>query len=200
MRAGLVAAPLFAFPAMAELRPGKVHTADSKKNLSYIRDGIFVGGDRAIDQVAVKGIRRSSQAGYERIVIDLEGTKGGEPAAIPRPPFYQVAVNPEEKRLVLTISGRPRLEFDAKKVSGAFSGSPAVQKVVFLPKVEEDSWTSVFELKSETPVEVFELVEPVRIIVDLKTAKTAGKPASARSRPAKPARASKPENVLEEQG
>ena len=112
----LVSVSSLSAPALAELRPDKVHVADAKKNLSYIRDGLFVGGDKAIDDVVVKDIRRAANpGGFERVVIDLQGTKNGEPAAIPRPPYYQVAVTPDEKRIVFTIWGKPKLGFDSRE-------------------------------------------------------------------------------------
>jgi hypothetical protein len=154
--------------ARAELRPDKVHVADSKKTQAYIRDGLITGGDKAINEVVVKDIRRAANAGYERIVIDLEGTRGGEPAAIPRPPFYQISVTPDEKRIVVTIWGNPKLGFDSNRVIHAFKRSSVIQSLELMPRVEENTWTFVFGLKGESPVEVFELANPVRIIMDVK--------------------------------
>ena len=154
--------------ARAELRPDKVHVADSKKNQSYIRDGLITGGDKAIDEVVVKDIRRAANPGYERIVIDLEGTHDGEAAAIPRPPFYQISVTPDEKRIVVTIWGKPRLAFDSKRVVASFKKSSVIQDVQLMPRVEENTWSFVFGMKGDSPVEVFELTNPVRIIMDIK--------------------------------
>jgi hypothetical protein len=166
---------LLALPVhvQAELRPEKVRVADGKKNLSYIRDGLFIGGDRAIDGVTVKDIRHAVNPGFERVVIDLEATKNGEPAAIDRAPYYQLAVSPDEKRLVFTVWGTPRLGFDPAKVIAGFQKSAVVQKITLLPKVEDSTWTFVMELKTEIPVEVFELSRPVRVILDLKVPKGA---------------------------
>lgn len=159
--------------ARAELRPDLVHVADSKKTQMYIHDGLITGGDRAISEIAVRDIRRATNAGYERIVIDLEGSRGGEPAAIPRPPFYQVSVTPDEKRIVVTLWGKPRLNFDSRRVVAAFKKSALIRSVELLPKVEEDTWSFVLGLKGDSPVEVFELNDPVRIIMDVKGRKIA---------------------------
>ncbi len=156
-------------PARAEVKPDRVFTAEARKTEKYVKDGMIVGGDKAIDDVAVKDIRRASNSGFERIVIDLDATRGGQEPAIQRPPFYQVAVTPDEKRVVFTIWGKPRLEFDAKKVIAAFKKSAVVQNVALLPRVDEDSWTFAFELKGDHPVEVFELSNPVRITMDIKS-------------------------------
>ncbi len=157
--------------AWGELRPEKVYIAESKKTKTYIKEGLIVGGDRAINDVIVKDIRRAKNEGFERIVIDLEGTKNGEPAAVQRPPYYQFAVTPDERRLVVTFWGNPKLNFNAKKVLAEFKRSPVIQSVTLLPKLESQSWTFVFELKSDTPVEVFELSNPVRVIVDIQSKK-----------------------------
>jgi hypothetical protein len=156
------------FPAYAELRPESIHVAQPKKVGAYVRDGVITGGDSVIDGVIVKDIRRAPNAGFERIVIDLEGSREGEPVAIQRPPYYQVAVNPDEKRLVFTVWGKPKLDFDAKRVMNAFKKSRVVQNIQLLPSLENDSWSFVAELKGENPVEVFELSNPVRIILDVR--------------------------------
>ena len=153
----------------AGLTSDKIHVVEPRKNQAYIKDGVFIGGDRAIDDVVVKDIRRAANPGFERMVIDLEGNKNGEPAAISRPPYYQIAVSPEEKRLIFTVWGRPKLQFNARKVLGAFKKSPIIQKIELLPRLEDNSWTFTIDLKSGTPVEVFELSDPIRIIVDIRT-------------------------------
>jgi hypothetical protein len=174
-------------PAFAELRPDKVHVADSKKTQAYIRDGLITGGDKAIDEVVVKDIRRASNGGYERVVIDLEGAHAGEPAAIQRPPFYQISVTPDERRIVVTLWGKPKLGFDSRRVVNAFKRSSVIQSVELLPRVEENTWSFVFGLKGESPVEVFELSNPVRIIMDVKgDAKAAAKAKSKPKAKAKP--------------
>jgi hypothetical protein len=157
--------------AAAELKPDKIHVAEGKKSQFYIRDGLVVGGDKAIDQVVVRDIRRAANSGFERIVVDLEGLNNGETVGIPRPPYYQIAVSPDERRLVMTLWGRPKLAFDSKKVIAAFKKSVVVQNVVLLPTLEENTWTFAFELKKGQPVEVFELTNPTRVIIDVRTKK-----------------------------
>lgn len=150
-------------------RADHVRMAEGKKTKFYLKDGIFVGGDRAIESVIVKDIRRASNAGFDRIVVDLEGLSKGEPAAFNRPPYYQVAVSPDERRMVFTVFGQPKILFDAKKVIQVLKKSPAIQSVELLPKIEDDSWTFVLGFKTGRPVEVFELSNPTRIIIDVKT-------------------------------
>jgi hypothetical protein len=158
--------------AYAEIRPERVYVADDKKSKAYVRDGLIVGGDRNIDGVIVKNIRRSANKGFERIVIDLEANQNGEPAAIQRPPYYQLAVTPDERRLVVTLWGKPKLSFDSKKVLADFKKSSVIENIVLLPRLEDNSWTFVFELRRGFPVEVFELTKPVRLILDIQQKKS----------------------------
>jgi hypothetical protein len=157
--------------ARAELRPEKVYIAEARKTQTYIKDGLIVGGDQAIQDVVIKDIRRAKNGLFERVVIDLEGNQNGEPAAIQRPPYYQVAVTPDEKRLVFTVWGKPKLGLDAKKVNAAFKNSQSIQDVQLYPKVEKDSWTFALDMKAGQAVEVFELSDPVRIIIDIRASK-----------------------------
>jgi hypothetical protein len=158
----------FATAAHADIRPEKVYVAENRKTQTYIKDGLITGGDSAIQDVVIKDIRRAKNPLFERIVIDLEGNQNGEPAAIPRPPFYQVAVTPDEHRLVVTIWGHPKLAFDAKKVTSLFKPSATVSSIEMLPKIESDSWTFALQIKPGESVEVFELSDPVRIILDTR--------------------------------
>lgn len=155
--------------AVAGLKPDHVFVADAKKSKSYIGDGVIVGGDWAIDQVVVSGIRRAANPGYERVVIDLEANRGGESAVMDRPPYYHVAVSGQSKRVVVTVMGKTKLSFDIKKVAAAFEKSILVEKVELLPLIEKDRWAFALNLKQAGSVEVFELSKPTRIILDLQS-------------------------------
>lgn len=160
--------------AHAALGPDSVRVADGKKTEAYLKDGMVVGGDRAITHSVIRDIRRADNPQYERVVVDLEGTMNGEPAAVPRPPFFQAAITPDERRIVLSIWGQPDLKFDSARVQAAFKKSRAVSKVELLPKVDEQVWSFALNLKSEARVEVFELGAPTRIILDIRTASAKG--------------------------
>lgn len=157
--------------AYADLKPEKVHVADAKKNKSYVKDGLVVGGDRSITDVIVRDIRHSNNGGFERVVIDMQGTLKGETVAIPRPPYFQLAVAQDERRLVVTVWGHPSLQFDSRKVVAAFRKSGVIQNIQLYPKLETDSWTFAFELKSNFMIETFELTKPTRVILDIQKKK-----------------------------
>ncbi len=157
--------------AGADIRPEKVFVAEAKKTKFYIKEGLITGGDHAINDVTVKDIRHAANSDFERIVLDLEGNQNHESVAIQRPPYYQLAVHPLQKRVDMTLWGRPKLAFDPQKVIHAFKKSAVVQKMILLPRLEDESWTFAFMLKSESPIEVFELTNPLRVIIDIQRKK-----------------------------
>ena len=70
--------------------------------------------------------------------------------------------------MLVTIWGHPKLAFDAKKVSSLFKSSSTISSIEMLPKIEQDSWTFALQIKPGESVEVFELSDPVRIIIDTR--------------------------------
>ncbi|MFZ9596619.1 MAG: hypothetical protein ACO3A2_11150 [Bdellovibrionia bacterium] len=166
---------LFTSSTQAEIKPESVHLAENKKTQKYVKDGLILGGDQAITDVVVQDIRRAMNPQFERVVIDLMGQNGGEIKTLPRAPYYQIAMQEPENRIVVTVWGQPSLKFNAKKISRAFHGSRVVKNLVLLPKLEEDSWTFALELKPNAQLEVFELANPIRLILDIQQ-KAAGAP------------------------
>jgi hypothetical protein len=161
---------IFSSFSQADLKPETVHRVENKKTKVYIQDGLFVGGDRAIDQIIVKDIRRAPNVGFERLVIDLDENNANESIHVKRPPYFQVAISPDEKRLVFTLWGHPQFAFNSRKVLAAFKRSQVVERITLFPRLEDEMWSFVLELKNgKKAVEVFELSNPVRIIVDIKS-------------------------------
>jgi len=149
--------------------PKNIHISDIRKTNVYIKEGLFLGGDQLMNQASVTGLRYSSHKKDERIVIDLSGTHKGELSAIARPPYYQVQVDPLLKRAVLTLYGNPiSLQFNEKNFLSQLKKSSFFQSAEVFPLLEKDRWTVVFHLKKNSPVEVFELKNPTRIVIDFK--------------------------------
>lgn len=147
----------------ADLEPSRIFQAQGKKVGKYISDGLVVGGDPQVSSAQIKDIRRSVNGEYERIVIDLVDSQ-----AMGRTPYYQVSINPEEKRLIYTVWGQPEPGFQVAKVIAAMKKSRTIESVELLPPVEADRWTFVLNLKLDGPAEVFDLSSPGRIITDIR--------------------------------
>lgn len=147
--------------ARAVVSADKIHVVDSRKTQIYMKDGVFTGGNRDTEAAVIRDIRRANNAGYERIVLDIDSAKI---------PYYQVAVDPGQKRITLTVFGDPTLSFHAPEVVKAFQKSSTVSRVDLYPKVDGTTFNMVLQLKGASPIEVFELSSPNRIIFDVKTA------------------------------
>ncbi len=145
--------------ASGALEPNQVREALPKKTESYLKEGIISGGDRETQFGIIRDVRRATNGGFERIVIDVDAD---------RAPYYQAAIEPNQRRIVVTIFGSPKLALNAKNIVEQFKKSPLVTRIDFFPLVEEDSWTFALYLKAAVPVEIFELTSPTRIIFDLK--------------------------------
>lgn len=135
----------------------------------YLSEGSFTGGDRASSDFTVSNVRvASNPAGYDRVVIDLIGNRQGEKSALARPPFYLVEVDPENKRVLVTLYGQPKLDFSTSTSNQSAKKTKVVSSFEFTPIVSKDRWTWAIHTRHTTKAEVFELTDPARIIIDLK--------------------------------
>ena len=138
-----------------------------KKDI-YISEGAYSGGDRASSDFRVTQVRMApNPAGYDRVVIDLSGNEGGQKSNLSHPPFYLVEVN-SPKKINITLYGKPKLDFSTQSVIQAAKKTKTISRVEFIPLVNADQWTWGIDTQVPVKVEVFELTDPARIIIDLK--------------------------------
>jgi hypothetical protein len=164
--------------AQAEIRPERIHVADIKKNNIYTpkekdKAELIIGGDGSIHDFVVNDIRWANQTGFERVVVSLDGYQNDDTTMIARPPYFQLAVTPDEKQLTLSFSGKAKFNFDPNKVLAAFKRSAVIDHVQILPPITEGSpfWIFVLKMKSGYTVEPFELNQPVRVVLDIQKKK-----------------------------
>ena len=131
---------LFISTAGAALEPSSVREALPKKTESYLKEGVFSGGDREVHSGVVKDVRRATNGNFERIVIDIDSEKA---------PYYQAAIDSAQRRILVTIFGSPKLAINAKKIVDQFRRSALIARVEFFPVVEEDSWTFALYLRGD---------------------------------------------------
>jgi hypothetical protein len=154
--------------ASAELTPHKVFLSENRKNQLYLADGLVLGGEPSKQPIVLKDIRHARNVGYERMVFEFETQENGAPLSLSRPPYFQVAIHAEENRLLVTFWGNPQLQFHSARVAQLFRQSGIIRNLQLLPKVEDDRWTVALELQPHSAVEVFELKDPARVILDLQ--------------------------------
>ena len=139
-----------------------------KKNI-YLSEGSLTGGDRSISHFRVAQVRvAANAAGYDRIVLEIQGNESSTQSKLTHPPFYLVENDPDNKRVIITLYGKPTLDFSRQASEQQARKTKHISSLEFLPLVEEDRWTWVIHTQVPVKTEVFELSEPARIIIDLK--------------------------------
>lgn len=153
--------------------PEQVYIAEAKKTSHYVKEGLISGGDGSVQNVVLKDLRFSKNNAvqgvpFERLVLDIDVKSMPDGVAIPRPPFYQVDLTPELKRVVVTVFGSVKLGLNPAKSVRLLRASSTIERLEFLPQVLKDRWSFVLYLKKPIGIEVFELSQPTRVILDLR--------------------------------
>jgi hypothetical protein len=144
---------------------------DSKQN-RYVTEGVFTGGRAGLGS-SILAVRRSysAKARLERVVVDL-GDREAKPAGTSIG-YFQAALDPGRKRLVLDISQLRLSKVSEQQVQRLFKKSPYVSSVELTLDPEDKAATMVLNLKRPMRVEVFQLLKakaPGRIVMDLAPA------------------------------
>lgn len=152
---------LFTFPAQAQFDDAGFRQALKLKKGIYLANGSVSGGDRSSSDFQVVSVRAaSSPEGYDRLVIDFSKVR--------RTPFFVVQNDSNADRIIATVYGKVKLDFSSQSAIQAARKTKTIKSLDFLPLLEEDRW--MFSARTQGPVkmEVFELSDPARIIIDLK--------------------------------
>lgn len=135
----------------------------------YLSEGAFTGGDRSSSDFTVSNVRiATNPAGFDRVVIDLSGNTLGDKSTLARPPFYLVEMDPNDKRIMITLYGKPKLDFSTISSIQSAKKTKLISSLEFTPMANKDRWTWAIHTRQAAKVEVFELASPARIIIDLK--------------------------------
>lgn len=135
----------------------------------YLSEGAFTGGDRTSGDFTVSNVRvAANPAGYDRVVIDIAGNHQGEKSPLNRPPFYLVEMDPSDQRVIVTLYGKPKLDFSTMASNQSAKKAKVIDELEFTPLANKDRWTWAIHTRQVAKAEVFELTQPARIIIDLK--------------------------------
>lgn len=165
----LVLTLAFSLEAFAQFDESGFKQALKVKKNFYLSEGSFTGGDRAQSDFRVDNVRvAANPAGYDRVVVDFAGNALGEKSKLSRPPYFMVDVDQLNKRLSVTVYGKPKLDFSTQQTLQSARKAKVLSRIEFLPIVNPDRWTFTIEGKTVLKTEVFELSDPARLIIDLK--------------------------------
>lgn len=133
---------------------------DYKKNSNYISSGVFFGGSKDVTHTDLSDIRWAQNTGFERLVFDFSSAQS---------PYFQVAVEPDLKRITVTFWSKISTEWSAKKIALKTLKSKMIQSVNVYPGVDDDLLVLSINLRAAIPTEVFSLSAPNRVIVDMRS-------------------------------
>jgi len=160
---------LLLFPlSSSAFSPSEVISAEQVKRNVYVSDSVISGGDALANPVNLANVRwAKNPAGYERIVVDLTGEGSGWETKVP--PYFQVGHDSGASAVSLSIRGVARRDISAKEVERALRNSALVASSYLAPGVEGDLAAIQFRTRAPVDVESFYLVNPPRIVIDVRS-------------------------------
>lgn len=141
------------------------------KSGKYIDKGTVIGGEagQGFSLIQVR-TQVDPKKKVERVVLNL-GDKDGN-VLKGKPSFYQVNLEPERSRIVISLSQVSRSKVSQEELSRIFKKSPYVKSVQMVTDAESSSTNLVLNLKAPVRAEVFQMAEkgkPGRVVLDLVT-------------------------------
>lgn len=166
MKTILVVAALFS-PNAHAITPSQVISAEQVKRNVYVSDSVISGGDALADPMNLSGVRwAKNPAGYERIVVDLAGEGSGWQAKAP--PYFQVGQDSRANSINLSIRGVSRRDLNGTALERAVAKSSLISQAYLAPGLEGDLAAMEFRTRAAVDVESFYLVNPPRIVIDVR--------------------------------
>lgn len=161
----------FLFPlAAGAFSPNEVIVAEQVKRNVYVSDSMIYGGDALANPVNLSAVRwAKNPAGYERLVIDLSGEGSGWETKVP--PYFQVGHDSRSGAISLSIRGVSRRDLNGTTLSRAVAKSSLISQAYLAPGLEGDLAALEFRTRSPVDVESFYLVNPPRIVIDVRNKK-----------------------------
>jgi hypothetical protein len=162
----LVVALFTSFPVLA-FSPNQVIPAEPVKRNVYVSDSVISGGDPLANPVNLTGVRwAKNPAGYERVVVDLAGEGAGWETKTP--PYFQVGHDSRSSSIDLSIRGVSRRNLTNGQLEKSVARSSLIAQAYIAPAVEGDLAAIQFRTRAPVDVESFYLVNPPRIVIDVR--------------------------------
>jgi len=166
-----ILALLFIFQPFAQAAingPALTFLASNVKRNQYHSNAVIWGGDALANPMALENVRWAPNTGFERIVIDLAGETSNWESKIP--PYFQIGLSDKERKILVSVRSISRRGLSSEKLSKSLARSSLVASTYLAPSLEGD--LASFEIKTHkaVAVEAFYLVNPPRIILDIRAA------------------------------
>ena len=167
MRVEILFSLFLSLSAQAAFSPNEVINAEQVKRNVYISDAVVWGGDPLANPVILSSVRwAKNPGGYERLVIDLGGEGSGWETKIP--PYFQVGLDSKQSAISVSIRGVSRRDLNNDSIKRAILKSTLLSKAYIAPALEGDLAALEFHTQSPVDLETFYLVNPPRIVIDVR--------------------------------
>ncbi len=154
----------------ANFSPRTVVPASKGKFQKYQVDAIIRGGYALAKNSKISKIRWARKNGFERLVLEviLEGTKQTNRS----PPYFQVALEPNKGKVNLGIRSIKNVLFSQKEVQRIAQSSGLIKSAYLAPMLQDKLVLLNLQMQVPVDVEAFYLVNPPRIVLDIRARKT----------------------------
>ncbi len=147
--------------------PSEVIPAEQVKRNVYVSDSVISGGDALANPVNLNGVRwAKNPAGYERLVVDLLGEGSGWETKTP--PYFQVGHDSRASAINLSIRGVSQRKISNGALEKTVARSSLISQAYLAPDFEGDLAALEFKTRAPVDVESFYLVNPPRIVIDVR--------------------------------
>lgn len=162
----LAAILTYTLPAQAAAQNEVIPAEQVKRNV-YISDSMISGGDALANPVNLAGVRwANNPGGYERLVVDLAGEDSGWETKVP--PYFQVGHESRGNSINLSIRGVSQRNVNNPGLERAVAKSMLIAHAYLAPNLEGDLAALEFKTRAPVDVESFYLVNPPRIVIDVR--------------------------------
>ncbi len=163
----LWAALLFSSSSVWAFAPSEVIPAEQVKRNVYVSDSVISGGDALANPVNLTGVRwAKNPAGYERLVVDLAGEGSGWETKVP--PYFQVGHDSHASAINVSIRGVSQRQVNGASIGKSVARSNLISQAYLAPSLEGDLAAIEFKTRAPVDVESFYLVNPPRIVIDVR--------------------------------
>jgi hypothetical protein len=167
MKTSLLFLSVLFTPASFGFSSSEVISAEQVKRNVYVSDSLICGGDALANPVNLSSVRwGKNPAGYERIVVDLAGEGAGWETKTP--PYFQVGHDSRGGSINLSIRGVSQRDLSTKELSKSVARSSFISQAYLAPNLEGDLAALEFRTRTAVDVESFYLVNPPRIVIDVR--------------------------------
>lgn len=160
----LCAAIIFFIPSLSYGTEAirKLLPAAGNKNSIYLEEATFHNNNRGSSLYILKNVRWAKQKDFERIVFDIESSPEEK-----RLPYFQINIEPISRRITVEIKDIKKLEPSVRSKK-KWDKSSLIKSFYVFPQMEGNLVSINIKLNKATLLESFYLLNPKRIVLDLK--------------------------------